>query len=216
MLAICAATVLLVASCDSREVRRDYHDNGQLAFQGELVNGVPEGTWEEWYPSGAIFARTTFVAGAEHGVRKHWFEEGAVAGSGQMEMGQRHGEWVLYYPSGQPKARAFYEHGLESGIRTTWYESGANESEAQVHAGLQNGPRTFWYESGGPRAKATFLNDQKQGLEIELAESGSWVRSVCYVADEPVRRWEAAAGEARPPSEPDPCALEAPDASSAE
>jgi antitoxin component YwqK of YwqJK toxin-antitoxin module len=199
---LCAAAI---AACSSTKTHREFYADGQLEMEGQLRNGIPVGTWIEWYPSGTKRTETSFVAGVEHGVRRHWFENGTPAAKASMKNGLRQGRWVLYFPNGQPQAESTYEQGVEVGIRREWYESGQVRSEATIQYGEQNGLRTFWYGNGVRSSVAEFRDDLKHGLESVYDDNGDWLSSSCYHINVETATWAPNLEDTEPSREGDPC-----------
>ncbi|MCF8275076.1 MAG: toxin-antitoxin system YwqK family antitoxin [Flavobacteriaceae bacterium] len=93
--------------CQAQELKKTYHENGQLASEGKMENGNPVGVW------------------------KFYYEEGQLSKEGSFNNGMAHGEWKTYYPSGELFTTGTFSNGNLIGVFKT-YMSGEIVEKATV------------------------------------------------------------------------------------
>jgi hypothetical protein len=72
---------------------RRYHDNGKIRCIRPLVDGVPHGIHQEWYPNGVLKEETPFNHGIIDGTVKYWDDKGKLLGASEIN----NGTGVLHY-----------------------------------------------------------------------------------------------------------------------
>jgi antitoxin component YwqK of YwqJK toxin-antitoxin module len=105
----------------------------------EYREGLSDGMRTEWYPSGAVRRRASFLAGKASGVSKKW------------------------YASGQPRSEAEYLRGALHGRLRRWYENGQLRVDRQYLNGFPDGPVREWYENGQPKIEGAYASGHVQG-----------------------------------------------------
>lgn len=53
-----------------------YHPNGQLASEGQYIDGVEAGLWRDFHENGQLAAEGEYAHGNEVGVWRYWNEDG--------------------------------------------------------------------------------------------------------------------------------------------
>ncbi|MCM3569787.1 hypothetical protein [Neobacillus mesonae] len=67
----------------------ELYDNGNLAYYGYYRNGLKEGPFVEFYPSGKIKGYRIMDGGTVKGKEIMWFENGQKAYEGESRVGRR-------------------------------------------------------------------------------------------------------------------------------
>ncbi len=67
---------------------RSWHENGELAEEYELVDGVAVGERREWHDNGVLAKTEPLVAGRVHGTVRQWNREGNLLGEYTMTDGR--------------------------------------------------------------------------------------------------------------------------------
>ncbi len=55
---------------------REYHDNGQIRFQGDYLNGMGQGRHQYWYRSGQLASEGFLKNGRDEGLMSIYYENG--------------------------------------------------------------------------------------------------------------------------------------------
>jgi len=103
------------------EIRRSYHENGQLSGEHPLVDGVPHGIHREWYSNGVLKSETPCNNGIIDGVVNYWNDKGELLGTSDL----RGGTGILRYwiPEQEMSGESSYVEGKRTG-RQIGYISG--------------------------------------------------------------------------------------------
>ena len=57
-------------------IKKQWHENGQLKFDCKKLNGKLNGLLKEWYKNGQLKSETTYILGKPEGIQKAWYENG--------------------------------------------------------------------------------------------------------------------------------------------
>ena len=107
---------------------RWWDEDGYLALEYGIQNGVMHGTFRTWYENGQICEESTYDNGKEHGISKQYDAEGNLIGAYTMEHGSGLDLWFSargviaeerYYVDGQ---RHGFERWWNSDNATIWME----------------------------------------------------------------------------------------------
>ena len=97
---------------------KEYHENGQLKIEGEMVNGKRHGLWKSFYPDGKKWSETTFENGAKTGRTVTFYENGMMRYQGQYTNNERSGVWKFYNEEGALEKTVDHdEDGMNNGAK---------------------------------------------------------------------------------------------------
>ena len=103
----------------------EFHKNAQVSKRGNYNDeGVEEGVWEEFHPSGRTKSRTTWVNGLKQGAIEEWHDSGKQAQKGQYLDGVEDGVWTTYHPTGELLERITFAGGKVQGALEVFWPSG--------------------------------------------------------------------------------------------
>lgn len=115
---------------------REWHDNGQLALEVQVVGGPAdlspgvENSWafdgvgRAWDRNGHIQAEIPYAKGKLEGIGKHYHPDGSVAKTLPWIDGHLNGILRGYSPSGGVQEESSYSDGLLHGKRLTYWPNG--------------------------------------------------------------------------------------------
>lgn len=110
-------------------LNRDYYafyPDGQLAVEGDLVDGKPHGNWTYYSErSKKPFRTAQFAHGIQVGVEEFFDEKGHIFLRSRYKNGKKEGEEVGFFSNGTPSSHWFYKNGLKNGPFTEYYDAGA-------------------------------------------------------------------------------------------
>jgi len=173
-----------------------FGENGQLLFEGELVEGQLQGDGKRYSPEGVLIEEGTFEKG-QLVQGSQYDENGVLVYTGSFANGMYEGEGTLYYPSGAVRyqgsfkagkfdgqgrlytedGRLVYEGGFSNdvyaGEGTQYAETGDILYQGQFLAGKYNGPGKLLYPGGNIRFEGTFVNGQLAGMATEYFPAGT-------------------------------------------
>ncbi len=72
------ATILILPSFASAEVKKEYYPTGELQHERTYVGGVREGISKEYYKNGKLKAERNYVNGKQEGVNKIYYKSGNI------------------------------------------------------------------------------------------------------------------------------------------
>jgi len=114
-----------------------YLVNGQYYNQGEIEEGLRQGTWFYWHENGQ---KDKIL----------WFQFGNLISETKF----------LYYGSDLIQSVETYKNGKLDGERTWWYENGQMKSEVKWKNGIKNGKFTSWHENGQIKNESNFKDGE--------------------------------------------------------
>jgi antitoxin component YwqK of YwqJK toxin-antitoxin module len=176
-----------------------FHDDSeQVEIEGEMVDGLREGTWTWFYEDGQTHWEIEYEAGLKNGSEVGWHENGEKMYEGQNVDhkksgtwtwwhengeykqayhydgdGETHGEYVWDDAEGNPRARGGFWHGKRHGD-WVWHTSGTHEKVIRGYKrGINHGEEAAWYEGGQLAYRRTWVDGKRHGENVEFYEDGS-------------------------------------------
>ena len=71
-----------------KKLKKEYHDNGSLSVETEIIDGQKNGYYKDYYESGEIKTEATFKDDAMDGECKIYFKNGNLSELSYYENGQ--------------------------------------------------------------------------------------------------------------------------------
>ncbi|MEM8866129.1 MAG: toxin-antitoxin system YwqK family antitoxin [Planctomycetota bacterium] len=91
-----------------------YGETGeQLIREENYVDGLPEGVWKQWYPSGQLWRETTFKAGKRDGKAREWNADGTPRAEAEFVAGVREGVTTEWNAAGEKIERRYKDGKLQ-------------------------------------------------------------------------------------------------------
>jgi len=153
-------------------VARAYAD-GSRWVEGQLIAGLPAGTWRTWYPDGQPKSVDTYLDGRLEGPSSAWFADGRPRFEGAYEAARPTGFWKRWYKSGQPLSEGRYQAGVRLGAWTNWYPWGTVQIEADYTGSGGDGSFTHFYEDGQEKSRGAVVDGLRDGEWTEWYEDGT-------------------------------------------
>ncbi len=123
---------------DSLEFIQYRFDDGTISSEGYLNNGVPDGYWKSYYPTGILKAE------------------------GNRDSTKLDGAWKFYNEEGVLQSVIRYTDGIKNGVRETWRDSCLIAAEPYVND-RQEGLSKYYYPDGTLRRQVPFSDGREQG-----------------------------------------------------
>ncbi len=79
----------------------NYHRDGSLKMEGDLIDGLREGEWMSWYPDGTVWSKGYFAKGKRTGESKAYYPNSILHMSGTYEEGRKVGIWKVFDNTGK-------------------------------------------------------------------------------------------------------------------
>ena len=180
---------------------------GKEIYKGEIVNDLPHGEGQLYYPSGSVHYLGSFFQGKFHGDGKLWSL--AKSGSwlqydGKFSHGEKHGKGSFYlcdrvydneqnlffYTGNEFRCswRGFFEKGYPQGQGKQYDSKGKLVYDGNVDMGLYHGKGKL-YENGQLVYDGRWKNHKKHGQGIEYLDGnqtfkGKWKNDQKDLTDE--------------------------------
>ena len=78
----------------------NYHRDGSLKMEGDILDGLREGEWVSWYPDGTLWSKGSFTKGKRSGGSWAYYANGILHMEGNYEDGKKVGIWKVYDSDG--------------------------------------------------------------------------------------------------------------------
>lgn len=102
----------------------EFHNNGRMKFEVEIINSKKNGFLKEWYENGQLMHEQYVTDDILDGICKSWFENGQLKYDGNFIKDKKNGLIQEWYESGQLHYRMNYAEGQYEGKLEKWYENG--------------------------------------------------------------------------------------------
>lgn len=131
-----------------------YHENGQKASEGYMVDGKPDGYW------------------------KTYNEKGILIAEGNREDFKLDSTWKFYDDEGKIKLEVNYQEGKKHGLRTTYRQDEIIKETFEND--IKHGPTRYLYKDGDLKKEVTFVNGLEEGVAKEYGEDGRVITLITY------------------------------------
>jgi antitoxin component YwqK of YwqJK toxin-antitoxin module len=101
------------------------YDNGEIKAKGAKIDGMRQGYWIEYWPSGVIYEEEVYVNDTLNGPSINYSNTGKICAKGSKKSGKREGNWELYYPNGNIQAKGNYFDGEIKGKWLIYNDDGS-------------------------------------------------------------------------------------------
>ena len=157
--------------------------DGILRYEGITdMNGLRQGIWKEYYPSGELRSQGRYKNSRPIGEWLFFFEDKTVEIQGEYNSkGQKTGEWVWFYPNGDTMSKATYDDGDLDGEYVEYDEHGKPLVKGQYVAGLEEG--NWYYRNGTSEETGKYEGGRKEGLWTTTYEPGKVAFKIQYRQD---------------------------------
>lgn len=152
--------------------KRLYYDDGSLAFEGYLKDGLPDGEGIRYYNNGKIMYEGTFTEGEMTGVGILYDEIGYMVYEGEVKNGLPDGEGTAFYLSGKVFYKGYWKNGLFDRRGKLQYENGLTMYMGEFSEGKANGKGRGYYNNGTLWYEGEMKDNYSHGQGIEYYETG--------------------------------------------
>lgn len=110
-------------------IKKEYHENGEVASEYNLKDGLMNGKAKFFYDSGELKQEGYFIKGKANGSFKEYYRNGGLLAELNMKNHKQNGLAKFYYPNGELKKIGNYKNGEEIGKWKEFNEDGTKQSE---------------------------------------------------------------------------------------
>jgi antitoxin component YwqK of YwqJK toxin-antitoxin module len=176
---LCSAVLLLASCTETHDLVEVKDEEGNLLerFQVLKETYVKDGTYEAFYPSGAVLEEATYQNDTLQGTRTLYYENGQAQVVEEYDKGLFVGTFTAYHENGEVELRGSYEDNAMEGEWQAFYDNGQLKEVVQFTNNQENGPFIEYYANGNLKTEGNYLNgDTEDGLLKEYNEEGVLIR----------------------------------------
>lgn len=155
----------------SLKIRREYHDNGQIKWEGTYnYLGEEEGTFKSFNEKGELIEAKVYT-------------KGELLARGKIDKaGKRIGAWEFYYSGGKLRAKGDYNEGQRIGNWIFYHVNGKTEQKGKYVKGENPHGDWIWYYSNGEVLRTeSFWKGKEDGLAIEYSDTATIISKGEYI-----------------------------------
>ncbi|RDU66684.1 hypothetical protein CQA53_02605 [Helicobacter didelphidarum] len=135
-------------------VVKEYHENGNLAYEVEFKNGRIQGVERAYHTNGKLKAKIPYKNSKRDGVTKIYNENGNLRWETPYKDGKKDGVGKWYYENGNLMWETPHKDGKKDGVEKWYYENGNLWIETPYKDGIKDG-KTKWYREDGSLDSST-------------------------------------------------------------
>ncbi|MXN91061.1 hypothetical protein GR160_07445 [Flavobacterium sp. Sd200] len=145
--------------------------NGEKGVTGTYHLDKIDGTFKNYYASGAVFSEHDYSVGVLNGPYKFYYQDGKVKSEGNYTNNIKDGVQQLFYHTGQVQEISNLVMGVEDGLYQYFYTNGQLSVEKEYKAGLLMNIKASNSPAGAARDKGTIRNGK--GTVINYNNEGA-------------------------------------------
>jgi len=160
-----------------------HYSNGQLIEKISYKEGLKDGKFTGYYPSGKVEYVKRYEEDKPMGKWKFIREDGTTKKIEVYETGKKNDEWITYEKNGDVYYQFWDMDSLVSEYADLHYPNGQLIEKISYKNGQKNGKFTGYYENGQTKHIRTYKDDKLEGKFADYTESGQILRKQNYVND---------------------------------
>ena len=169
-----------------------HYSNGQLIEKISYKEGLKDGKFTGYYPSGKVEYVKRYEEDKPMGKWKFVREDGTTKKIEIYETGEKNDEWITYEKNGDVYYQFWDMDSLVSEYADLHYPNGQLIEKISYKDGRKNGKFTGYYENGQTKHIRTYKDDKLDGKFADYTESGQILRKQGYMnglLDGPSKEW---------------------------
>ena len=169
-----------------------HYSNGQLIEKISYKEGLKDGKFTGYYPSGKVEYVKRYEEDKPMGKWKFIREDGTTKKIEVYETGKKNDEWITYEKNGDVYYQFWDMDSLVSEYADLHYPNGQLIEKISYKDGRKNGKFTGYYENGQTKQIRTYKDDKLDGKFADYTESGQILRKQGYMnglLDGPSKEW---------------------------
>jgi antitoxin component YwqK of YwqJK toxin-antitoxin module len=133
----------------SSSLKKEYHENGELRFEGAVIESGKEGTCKWYHDNGQL---------KEVNVWHNDLPNGKI---------------LMYHPNGKKSTEAIAINGIKEGEATLWHENGQVSEILYYTNNMITGDYISYHPNGQLNEKGVFDNSEKVGVWEKYDKNGT-------------------------------------------
>ena len=151
---------------------KSWHNNGQLAGEGNYVDDMPHGLGEGWNEDGQLMGIENYDNGKKHGLFQSWHENGQKQFEGNFANDKVHGKVIYWYTTGQKWIEENYDNGMPHGLKQEWHPNGQLKVKGNYVNAISDGLWQGWHSNGQLEGEANYVDGEIVSMK-EWDEDGN-------------------------------------------
>ncbi|NQX81229.1 MAG: RDD family protein [Flavobacteriaceae bacterium] len=133
----------------SSSLKKEYHENGKLSFEGSLIGGQKAGTCKWYFDNGQIKELTIWHAGSKIGKVLHYHSNGQKAVEAfASSNGVKEGKATLWHENGQVSEYLYYSNNMITGSYLSYHPNGQLHEKGTYENSIRVGNWEIYDENG--------------------------------------------------------------------
>lgn len=141
---------------------RKSESTGQIAAEGERINGLKTGTWKFYHPNEQFQSECTYSEGLTSDYCNVYFDNGELFIKVDAKSGDK-ATSTFYFPSGKTNATFEMVNHVNNGASVIYLENGNKEAEGHYKNGFKNGVWKFYSDDGALAVEIEHAMDKYHG-----------------------------------------------------
>jgi len=166
------------------------YPNGETLYEGNFLEGKPEGLMIRYYETGAIRAKIYHDSQLDRSRAELFYKGGKKAAQGVYQGRDKDSVWSYYSEfDGTLRMQEGYESGKLQGISCRYYPSGEVSEEVHWEMNSREGPWIQYFEGGSIRLKGNYHNNMLNGTYEVYFSDTLLMMSGVYADDQSEGTW---------------------------
>jgi antitoxin component YwqK of YwqJK toxin-antitoxin module len=166
--------ILVIGALPVKACLQTISNKGDTVFNKVDENGLKQGFWKKYYPSGNLNYSGFFKDNKPVGILKRYYESGNLKAIMNFDSTGTYAETKLYYEDGQLAAEGYYYNSLKDSLWKYYsYYEGSVISDEIFEKGIKNGMSHKYYPNGNITEKTEWKDNIKNGIWEQYYEDGS-------------------------------------------
>lgn len=161
----------------------------RLVFQIQFKGDLPDGLFQENYPSGEIKSITFFEDGKQNGDFREFHKNGEIKAQGAYLNGKKEGAWEEFYENGNTGLAVNYQNGLMQGIAKGYFLDGKPQWEIPYQNGKIDGEYRLFFANGNLQERGIYEEGIPQGPMEKFNEEGKLIVRGDFLNGKPDGMW---------------------------
>ena len=133
--------------------------DGKVIQKGDYLNGLRDGTWVEYYPSGVVKTTSGYREGKLHGTYISVDNRGAIIEKVDFVEGLKNGVYYKY-ERGRIIHEMNYSNDVIHGVFRRYYANGNLQEESNYANGVLDGEARWYDQQGNVTIEYTYSNGE--------------------------------------------------------
>ena len=166
-------------------ITKNYHDNGNIQFAFEQINGIKNGLFQQYYPEGGIYIQCVFKNNIKNGDEIHFNRNGTVKQLIPYVNGLVHGTVASFFSNEKIEHERYFDNGNLTFAKYYQYDTDSEilYTEYRCKNGKYNGKAKEYYKNGICASESYYVDGKLNGKYVRYDMKGRIHSEGNYVDD---------------------------------